>query len=133
MTKILIAEDDIQIADLYDRKFEKSGFDVILAGNGEEAVKRAKKESPDIILLDVMMPIMNGFEALKELKKLPETKEIPIIIVSNYGELPNVTAGLNFGAEDYLIKVEHTPEETVEIVKDILEKKTPIIKRAFED
>lgn len=132
MHKILIAEDDKTLIKLYTKKFEKSGFEVILAGNGEEAIERARKEKPDIIILDVMMPIMNGFQALKMLKKYEETNCIPVVIISNYGEVPNVTTGLNCGATDYLIKVEHTPEEIVEMVRDILEKKAPIIKEAFE-
>lgn len=133
MKKILIAEDDPSIAKLYEKKFEHIGFEVILAGNGDEAVKRAKKELPDFILLDVMMPIMNGFEALKILKKDKETKKIPVIILSNYGELPNITSGLNMGAEDYLIKVEQSPEDVAENVLTILATKKPIISEAFED
>jgi len=133
MKKILIVEDDISLSKLYDKKFEKSGFEVLLAGNGKEAIDRAKKELPDIILMDVMMPVMNGLEALKALKKIVGLKEIPVVITSNYGELQNITLGFNLGAEDYLIKVEHTPEDIVETVKQIMEVKKPIIGEAFQD
>lgn len=133
MTKILIAEDDVAISKLYDKKFESSGYEVILAGNGKEAYDRAKKELPDIILLDIMMPVMNGFEALKHIKKDEKTKAIPVIILSNYGELPNVTSGFNMGAEDYLIKVEMEPEDVVDTVERVLSTKQPIIGEAFNE
>ncbi|MCL5094256.1 MAG: response regulator [Patescibacteria group bacterium] len=131
--KILIAEDDVSLAKLYDKKFEGKGYEVILAGNGKEAIDRAKKEEPDVILLDVMMPVMNGFEALKSLKDFEETKNIPVVILSNYGELPNITQGFNEGAADYLIKVEQTPEDVVETVEKVLKDKRPIISEAFQE
>lgn len=131
--KVLIVEDDEAILKLYNTKLTHCGFDVLVARDGKEGVEKAKSMVPDIILLDVMMPIMNGFEALKALKKDKETASIPVVILSNYGELPNVTEGFNMGADDYLIKAEHTPEEILETVKDVLKDKSPIIGKAFKE
>jgi CheY-like chemotaxis protein len=131
--RVLIAEDDLPLLDLYDKKFTKSGYEVIRAEDGGEAVKAAKEKNPDICLLDVMMPVMNGFEVLKKLKKDSATKEIPVVILSNYGEMPNITEGLLSGAVEYLIKVEHTPEEVVEVVSDALAERESLIGKAFKE
>lgn len=132
-TKVLIVEDDEAILKLYETKLTHCGFDVSVARDGREGAEKAKSMLPDIILLDVMMPIMNGFEALKILKKDLKTSKIPVVILSNYGELPNVTEGFNMGADDYLIKAEHTPEEILETIKDVLTDKSPIIGEAFKE
>lgn len=131
--KILIVEDDKSILDLYDRKFSNSGFKVIKAIDGAEGVEFFKSEKPDVVILDVMLPIMNGFEVLKKIKNLDEGKDVPIVILSNYGEMPNITEGLMGGAVEYLIKVEHTPEEVVEIVEDALSARKSLIGQAFKD
>ena len=131
--KILIAEDDKPILDLYEKKFHAAGFEVIRAADGGEAVSKAKESRPDAMILDVMMPVMNGFEVLKKLKKDDETKHIPVVILSNYGEMPNITEGLMGGAVEYLIKVEHTPEEVVEVVTDAMNEKDSLIGKAFKE
>lgn len=133
MPKVLIIEDDEPILKLYKTKFEKLNYDVSIARDGKEGLERAENMRPDIILLDVMMPIMNGFEVLKKLKKNKELKQIPVIILSNYGELPNITEGLNKGAEEYLLKAEQTPEEIAETVKSILDEKGSMIGKAFKE
>jgi CheY-like chemotaxis protein len=131
--RVLIAEDDLPLLDLYDKKFTKAGYEVIRAEDGGEAVKAAKEKSPDICLLDVMMPVMNGFEVLKKVKSDPATSEIPVVILSNYGEMPNITEGLLQGAVEYLIKVEHTPEEVLEVVQDALAERESLIGKAFKE
>lgn len=133
MKKVLIIEDDESIIKLYQTKLTHKGFDVSVARDGKEGVERAKNIKPDIILLDVMMPIMNGFEALKELKKDPDTANIPVVILSNYGEVGNITEGLNLGASDYLIKAEQTPSDVVDTVINVLKDKGPMIGRAFRE
>lgn len=130
---VLIVEDDIPILDLYDKKFTKCGYEVIRAEDGEEGVKKALESIPAAIVLDIMLPVMNGFEALKRIKKNKETANIPVVILSNYGEMPNITEGLLSGAVEYLIKVEHTPEEVVEIVSDAIAEKESLIGKAFKD
>lgn len=131
--KVMIAEDDLPLLDLYDKKFTKSGFQVCRAEDGGQAVEVAEKEIPDAIVLDIMMPVMNGFEVLKHLKANAETEGIPVIILSNYGEMPKITEGLMGGAVEYLIKVEHTPEEVVEVVNDAIAARGSLIGKAFRE
>lgn len=131
--KILIAEDDLPILDLYDKKFTSAGYEVIRAVDGGEAYQKATETIPDAIILDIMMPVMNGFEVLKKLKKAAETQEIPVVILSNYGEMPNITEGLMGGAVEYLIKVEHSPDEILEVVADAMNAKASLIGKAFKE
>lgn len=131
--KILIVEDDTALLNLYNRKFSVSGFEVFTAEDGEEGLKQAEKCLPNVILLDIMLPVMNGFEVLKNLKKNNSTKNIPVVILSNYGEMPHITEGLMDGAIEYLIKVEHTPEEVLEVVKETLSEKESLIGKAFKE
>ena len=131
--KILIVEDDEALLNLYDKKFANCGFDVIRAEDGEIGVNKAKEERPDVILLDIMLPVMNGFEVLKVLRKENILDNTPVVILSNYGETQNVTEGLVSGAVEYLIKVEHTPEEVLTIVNDALSEKESLIGKAFKE
>lgn len=131
--KVLIVEDEIPLLDLYEKKFSSSGFKVVKADDGAKGVEVAQTEIPDIILLDLMLPVMNGFEVLKKLKSQDNTKEIPVVILSNYGEMPNITEGMLNGAAEYLIKVEHTPEEVVEVIRDVLETQGSIVGKAFKE
>ncbi len=133
MTKVLIIEDDEPILKLYETKLSKEGFDVSVARDGKEGIERAKNMKPEIIMLDLMMPIMNGFEAIKILKKDKDTKDIPVVFLSNYGEVSNITEGMNLGAEDYFIKAEHDPSDIIEIVKDVLDIKKPIVGESFRE
>ncbi len=132
-TRLLIVEDDKSIRDLYTIKLEKCGFEVLGAEDGGQGLEMAMKELPDIILLDVMMPVMNGFEVLKRLRKNPDTMETPVIILSNFGEIDQMTNGFTAGATDYLIKAEHTPSDVVEIVNETLKNKGNIAGVAFND
>ncbi|MBW6431770.1 response regulator [Patescibacteria group bacterium] len=131
--KILIVEDDEALLNLYDKKFANCGFSVIRAEDGEIGVSKAKEERPDVILLDVMLPVMNGFEVLKVLRKENILENTPVVILSNYGETQNVTEGLVSGAVEYLIKVEHTPEEVLNIVNDALLEKESLVGKAFKE
>lgn len=131
--RVLIVEDDQALIDLYDKKFTHCGYEVIRAEDGQEGLDKATSERPDVILLDIMLPVMNGFEVLKNLKKTKLLDEVPVVILSNYGETKNVTEGLVGGAIEYLIKVEHTPEEVVNIVEDALREKQSLIGKAFKE
>ncbi len=133
MTKILLVEDEKSIRDLYEIKLTKSGFNVVTADNGGKGWELAQKEIPDLILLDVMMPVMNGFDVLKKLREKAETKDIPVIILSNYGEVDQVTNGFLVGATDYLIKAEHTPSDVVQIINETLKIKGNIAGHAFKE
>ncbi len=118
--KILLVEDDPFLLSMYFVKFELENFKVVTAEDGEKGLSMSKKEKPDIILLDIMLPKMDGFEVLKELKKDDETKNIPVILLTNLSQKKEVSQGLSLGADDYLIKAHFMPSEVVDkIIKTI--------------
>lgn len=119
--RLLIAEDDRAIRELYALKFANEGFDVQTAVDGGAAWEITKKELPDLVLLDIMMPVMNGFEYLEKLKKNKETAKIPVLIISNYGGADRIKKGLQIGAKEYLIKADHTLGEIVNVVNKTLD------------
>jgi len=116
----LIAEDDEFLGSIYETKFTAEGFKVIRAIDGEEAIKFASSKKPDLILLDVLMPKLDGFGVLKILKEQLETRGIPVILLTNLGQRVDVEKGLSLGAVDYLIKTHLKPSETVAKVRKIL-------------
>lgn len=115
--KVLMAEDDKFISRAYKDGLTRAGFEIIMAIDGNETIKLAKSEQPDIILLDLIMPEKNGFEALEELRTDPETKEIPVIILSNLGQDTDIKQGKELGAVDYLIKSNYSMPEVIKIIK----------------
>lgn len=117
---VLIVEDDEFLANIYKKKFEIEGFKVSSSNNGERGLEDAKKKLPDIILLDILMPKLDGFAVLTELKKDIQTKNIPIILLTNLGQKDDVEKGIEMGAVDYLIKVHFKPSEVVDKVRKIL-------------
>jgi two-component system phosphate regulon response regulator PhoB/two-component system alkaline phosphatase synthesis response regulator PhoP len=118
--KILLAEDDKFISRAYKDGLERAGFDLVLASDGEEAVAKIKSEKPDLVLLDIIMPLKNGFEVLEEIKKDPAVKDIPVIVLSNLGQDSDITKGHSLGAVDYLVKANFTMAEVVEKIKKYL-------------
>lgn len=120
MTKIAIIEDDPVINQMYRMKFEAEGFDVQLADNGKRGVAMVESFHPDIILLDLQMPQMNGEEALKEIRAEDWGKTIPVIILTNLGaeEAPKSLSSL--GIHSYIVKAELTPRQVVDRVKSAL-------------
>ena len=120
--KILLVEDDTFLLGMYATKFELDGFKVMTAGDGEKAVRAALKELPDVILLDIILPKLNGFEVLKQLKQEPTTAKIPIILLTNLSQKDEIEQGLKIGAVDYLIKAHFMPSEVVEKIKKVLRK-----------
>jgi DNA-binding response OmpR family regulator len=121
--KVLIIEDDKFLSELISTKLDKEGFDIGLAGDGETGYKKAEEYKPDIILLDIMLPGMDGFEVLGKLKKHANAaiKNIPIIILSNFGQESKIEHGLQLGAVDYLVKANFTTGEIVEKIKKVLD------------
>lgn len=111
--KILIVEDDSFLVGLYTTKFELEGFETFTAEDGEKGYKTAKEKKPDIILLDILLPKLDGFEVLKKLKKGADTKSIPVILLTNLSQKNDVQKGLDLGAVDYLIKAHFMPSEVV--------------------
>ncbi len=119
--KILIIEDDLFLLGMYTTKFEIENFKVFSAEDGEKGLKLASKELPDIILLDIILPGMDGFEVLKKLKSDEKTKKIPVILLTNLSQKAEVEKGLSLGASDYLIKAHFMPAEVVEKIKGIVD------------
>ena len=118
--KILIIEDDKFLRELITQKLIKEGYDIIEAVDGEKGIKSVKKEKPDLILLDLILPGIDGFEVLAKIKENPVLSQIPVIILSNLGQKDDIERGLKIGAVDYLIKAHFTPGEIIEKVKAVL-------------
>lgn len=118
--KILIIEDDKFLRELMVRKLVNDGYEAIEATNGEEGVRTAKAEKPDLILLDLILPGIDGFESLTRIRKDQETANIPVIILSNLGQKEDIEKGLRLGATDYLIKAHFAPGEIAEKIASIL-------------
>jgi two-component system alkaline phosphatase synthesis response regulator PhoP len=121
MAKILIAEDEPDIRDLVAFTLRFAGYEVVTASNGEEAVQTAKQEYPDLILLDVRMPRMTGYEACKLIKADPKQKDVPVVFLSAKGQESEIRDGMDAGAEEYLLKP-FAPDQLTERVRSILAK-----------
>lgn len=120
MTKIAIIEDDSVIAQMYRMKFEADGFEVQVADNGRDGVTLVEQFSPDIVLLDMQMPIMNGDEALKQIRKKDWGKTVPVMVLTNLGEEEAPKNIRSLGIESYIVKADLTPRQVVERVKTTL-------------
>lgn len=118
--KILLIEDDAFLLSMYTAKFELENFDVTVAEDGEKGIKLAFNNLPDIILLDIILPKMDGFEVLKEIKADENLKNIPVLLLTNLSQKDDIERGLGLNAEDYLIKAHFTPAEVVDRVKKVL-------------
>lgn len=122
MPKILIIEDDPGISKVIASRLQREEYTLAVAGDGEEGARKAKEEKPDLIILDLMLPKLDGFEVLSSIKGSPETKEIPVIILSNLGQTKDIEQGMKLGAADYLIKTDFSINEILEKVKANLKK-----------
>ncbi len=118
--KILIIEDDKFLRELIGQKLLKEGYDIIEAVDGEKGIKSVKDEKPDLVLLDLILPGMDGFEVLIKIKEDSEIAQIPVIILSNLGQKDDIEKGLKMGAVDYLIKAHFTPGEIIDKIKVVL-------------
>lgn len=124
MTKILLVEDDSFISELYSAKFTKNGYGMEIAQNGEEALEILKKDKPDVILLDIVMPKVDGFEFLEQIKKDESLASIPVIILTNLSDEQNINRAMSLGANSYIIKSHFTPAEVVRRVEEVLENRS---------
>ena len=120
---VLLVEDDTFLLDIYKKKFEMEGIKVSTCDNGEKCLTDVKKKKPDIILLDILLPKLDGFSVLEKLKTDSATKSIPVILLTNLGQRDDVERGLKLGAFDYLIKAHFKPSEIVDKIKKALGKK----------
>ena len=121
--RVLLVEDDDFLRKICRTKLEREGFNVSVAINGKEALKKIIEGDPQIVLLDIILPIMDGFEVLKRAKEDPSKSSVPIIMLTNLGQESEIEKGFKLGAEDYIIKAHLTVGEIIEKVKEILKKK----------
>lgn len=120
--KILLVEDDIPLRDMYETRLKYEGYQIETASDGEEALAKAVKEKPDLILLDIMMPKVSGFDVLDILKNTESTKSIPVVIMTVLEQESNKVKGLVAGAEDYIIKSQTMPQDVIVKINDVLKK-----------
>lgn len=120
MQKILIIEDDKFLRELIVRKLSNENFETVEAVDGEKGIKVVKEAKPDLVLLDLILPGIDGFEVLSKIKEDPVIASVPVIILSNLGQRDDVERGLKLGAVDYLVKAHFTPNEIIEKVKQAL-------------
>lgn len=120
--RVLLIEDEPALRDIYGTKLQMEGFDTHTAQDGVEGFDMAVQKQPTIILLDLILPIKDGFDVLKDLKANPRTKDIPVIILSNLGQPYEVKRGLALGAEDFLTKANLTPAKVAQEILRVLKK-----------
>ncbi len=121
MAKILVAEDDKFLANAYRVKFNKAGYEIKIVSDGQQAIDSLETFTPDVILLDLMMPVKDGFAVLEEIKKSDKWKNIPVIVASNLGQKEDIDKSIALGARDYIIKSQMP-------INDILDKINSVIK-----
>jgi DNA-binding response OmpR family regulator len=124
MPKILLVEDDQFLSFLLKNRLQKEKFEVILAKDGEEALKFLKETTPNLILLDLILPQKSGFEVMEEIRNDPQmrSRELPIIIISNLGQPEDISKGRELGAIEYFIKAKTPIDELIEKIKEFLKK-----------
>lgn len=118
--KILIIEDDRFLRKIYKNKLEAEGFEVMEAIEGEEGIHKVQNEQPNLVLLDLMLPRKDGFDVLSDIKKDPNTKDIPIIILTVLGQESDIKRGLDLGATNYLVKGQTDLNQVVKVIKQTL-------------
>lgn len=118
--RVLLIEDDPFLIDVYETKLKKSGYKVEVVEKGDLAFEKIKSTNPNLILLDIVLPKMDGWEILKKIKKEEETKNCKVVILSNLGQKEEVDKGLKMGAEKYFIKAHYTPEEIIKKIDKLL-------------
>jgi len=124
MGKILLVEDDVMVVKMYTTKLTMEGFTLTSAGNGEEGLAALEKEQPDIVLLDIMMPKMNGLEMLRNVRADDKFKDIPVVMLTNLGDREeDVEKCKELGAQDYWIKANLSLNDLSEKIKNILDQK----------
>tara|TARA_B100001971_G_C18250156_1_gene577523 strand:+ start:1706 stop:2074 length:369 start_codon:yes stop_codon:yes gene_type:complete len=122
MEKILFIEDESALQETFGEVLKQEGYEVVKAMDGEAGLEMAKTQKPDLILLDLILPKLHGFEVLKKLKGDPETKEIPIIVLTNLEDMKDIENAIEFGATTYLVKVNYSLDEVVSKIKKALGK-----------
>ncbi len=120
MKTILLVEDDPFLIDIYTTKLKEAGFSIEVATDGEDGLRKIKEKIPDLMVLDIVLPQIDGWEILREIKEKLGLKDLKVIILSNLSQKDEVEKGLKLGATKYLIKAHYTPSEVVEEIKKVL-------------
>lgn len=120
MKKIILIEDDEFLSDVYRLKLEKENFEVEIVKDGSKALEKIINQKPDMILLDIVLPNLDGWEILKKIKKDDRIKNIPVVVLSNLAQEEQVKKSLNLGATKYLVKSQYIPSEIIKEIKEIL-------------
>lgn len=120
MKTILLIEDDPFLIDIYSTKLKESGFSVEVAKDGEIALKKLEEKKPDLVVLDIVLPEIDGWEILRRIKSTPALKNLKVVILSNLGQKEEVKKGIDLGSIKYLIKAHYTPSEVVKEIKEIM-------------
>ena len=118
--KILLIEDDPMIVEMYKMRLEDEGFEVLITDRGSEALELAAKQKPEAILLDIILPEVDGFSILQNLKANTDTKDIAVLLLTNLGQESDQEKGRQFGADDYFVKSQHTPADIIQKVNSII-------------
>lgn len=125
MKKILVAEDDQFLASAYRVKLTKAGFEVQIARDGQEAINALQNYIPDLILLDIIMPVKDGFTTLQELKANPAWASIPVIVASNLGQKEDMEKSRQYGASDFIVKSDLSLDSVIEKINKLLSAPAP--------
>ncbi len=120
MKSILLVEDDPFLVDIYVTRLKEEEYEIRVAENGEKALKELKKKKPDLLLLDIVLPKMDGWQLLEKMTEDNKLKKVKVVILSNLGEKDEIKKGFDLGIVEYLVKANYTPTEVVEEVKKIL-------------
>ncbi|NTW15293.1 MAG: response regulator [Candidatus Moranbacteria bacterium] len=120
--RILLVEDDFFVRDIYQRKLREQGFEVDTAADGSEGLQRLRATIPDLLLLDIFMPYVDGRDVLREMKADERLKNVPVILLTNFSASEGVRDGFDLGAEEYLIKSHFTPSNVLHKIESVLEK-----------
>ena len=118
----MLVDDDLTLREMYEERLKTEGFEIVQATNGSEAIQRAKEKKPAIILLDIMMPKVNGFDVLKMMRADKELKDVPIIVLTALIQDVDRAQGKKLGATDYIVKSETMPGEVIVKIKKALKK-----------
>jgi DNA-binding response OmpR family regulator len=118
--KILLVEDDPMIVEMYKMRLEEEGFEVLITDRGSEALEWAMSRRPEVVLLDIILPEVDGFSILQNLKNSQETKDIPVLLLTNLGQESDQEKGRQMGVTDYFVKSQHTPADIIQKINSII-------------
>lgn len=119
MKQILLVEDDPFLVDIYTTKFKEMGFDIQVVQDGNQVMKKIVEQKIDLVLLDIVLPHIDGWEILKNINEDPKLKDLKVVVLSNLGQQSEIDKAFSLGAIKYLIKAHYTPSEVVEEIKKI--------------